>query len=119
MKRLIISDVKSLNMDGKSVGHYFSLSQNYLDLYSDYFDVKVAGGPIYHQQFQKKDYFPLPNDFIEGENWFKNKLRVLKNCRYLFKKTDSNDIIIIQQAGLSTVLLGIALYAKKNLTFVS
>lgn len=114
MKRLIISDVKSLSMDGKSVGHYFSLSQNYLDLYSDYFDVKVAGGPIYHQQFQKKDYFPLPNDFIEGENWFKNKLRVLKNCRYLFKKTDSNDIIIIQQAGLSTVLLGIALYAKKK-----
>lgn len=47
MKRLILADVKSLNIKGKSIGHYFTLAQNYIDLFGDYCQVKIAGGPIY------------------------------------------------------------------------
>lgn len=114
MKRLIIADVKSYNNKGKSTGHYFAVAQNYLDLYSDCCEVKVAGGPIFKTHFNDKDMFLLPYDFIPGENWLKSKWRVLKNCRYLFKHTLADDRIVIQQSGLSTAILGIALFAKKK-----
>ena len=39
MKRLIISDIRSYNNKGKSVGHYIAVAQNYIDLYNNYFDV--------------------------------------------------------------------------------
>lgn len=112
MRRLIIADVKSLNENGKSTGHYFSVAQNYLDLYGDYCEVKVAGGQIFKTHFSGKDVFLLPYDFLPSENWIKSKWRVLMNCKYLFKHTLSDDIIVIQQSGLSTAILGIALFAK-------
>ena len=114
MKRLVLADVKSQNDKGKSIGHYFSVAQNYLDLYSDCCQVKVAGGPMFKTRFNEKDIFQLPHDFIIGQNWLRNKWRVLMNCKYLFKHTSVNDIIVIQQSGLSTAILGIALFAKKK-----
>lgn len=114
MKRLIIADVKSKNNKGVSTGHYFAVAQNYIDLYSDCCDVKIAGGLIFKTHFNKKDLFLLPYEFIPSENWLKNKWRVLMNCRYLFKHISADDIVVIQQSGLSTALLGIALFAKKK-----
>ena len=114
MRRLLIADIKSYNNNGKSTGHYFAVAQNYLDLYNDYFDVKVVGGPIFRNKFKRKNYFPLPHDFIEGENWIRNKIRIFKNCRFLLKNICKDDIVVIQQSGLSTILLGIALFAKQN-----
>jgi len=114
MKRLIIADVKSYNNNGKSTGHYFAVAQNYQDLYSDYCEVKVAGGPIFKTKFDKKDLFLLPHDFIPNKNWLKSKWQVLMNCRYLFKHTLTEDKIVIQQSGLSTAILGIALFAKRK-----
>lgn len=114
MKRLIIADVKSNNNKGKSTGHYFAVAQNYLDLYSDCCEVKIAGGPIFKTHFDEKDMFLLPYDFIPSVNWLKSKWRVLKNCKYLFKNAQPDDIIVIQQSGLSTAIMGIALFAKKK-----
>lgn len=114
METLIIADVKSFNNNGKSPGHYFAVAQNYLDLYSDYCEVKIAGGPIFKTKFDKKDLFLLPHDFIPNENWLKRKWQVLMNCRYLFKHTLTENKIVIQHSGLSTAILGIALFAKKK-----
>lgn len=114
MKKLIIADVKSHNNNGKNTGHYFAVAQNYLELYSDYCKVEVAGGPIFKTHFNKQDVFVLPYDFISGRNWLKNKFRVLMNCRYLFKHAKADDIIVIQHSGASTTLLGIAFFSTKK-----
>lgn len=116
MKQLIIADVKSYNENGKSTGHYFSVAQNYLDLYSEYCDVKIAGGPIFKTHFSGKDVFLLPYDFIPSKNWIKNKWRVLMNCQNLFRRTSMEDIIVLQHSGASTTLLGIVLFANKKNT---
>lgn len=114
MKRLIIADVKSNNNHGKSTGHYFAVAQNYLDLYSDCCEVKVAGGSIFRQKFGEKDLLVLPHDSIAGQNWLKNKWRVLMNCRYLFRHTSPDDIIVMQHSGALTTLLGVALFASSK-----
>lgn len=114
MKRLIIADAKSYNNKGKTTGHYFAVAQNYLDLYGDYCEVKVAGGPIFKTHFNEKDIFLLPYDFIPSKSWLVSKWRVLKNCKYIFKNTLTDDVIVIQQSGLSTAIMGIALFAKKK-----
>jgi len=114
MKRLIIADVKSYNNNGKSTGHYFAVAQNYLDLYSDCCNVKIAGGPIFKTRFNEQDVMLLPYDFIPSENWLKNKWRVLMNCRYLFKHTGADDVVVLQHSGASTTLLGIAIFSSKR-----
>lgn len=114
MKRLLIADIKSYNNNGKSTGHYFAVAQNYLDLYSDCCEVKIAGGPIFTTHFNPKDIFLLPYDYMPNMNWLKSKWRVLMNCKYIFNNTRPDDIIVIQQSGLSTAILGIAMFAKKK-----
>ncbi len=114
MKRLIIADVKSKNINGESPGHYFAVAQNYVDLYSDYCKVEIAGGPIFKTHFNEKDMFVLPYDFTPNENWVKSKWRVLKNCKYLFENALPDDIIVIQQSGLSAAIMSVALFAKKK-----
>lgn len=114
MRRLLIADVKSYNNNGKSTGHYFAVAQNYLDLYKDCCEVKIAGGDIFKTHFDLKDIFLLPYDYIPSMNWLKSKWRVLMNCKYLFNNTKHDDIIVIQQSGLSTAILGIALFAKNK-----
>lgn len=114
MKQLIIADVRSLNDKGISLGHYFSVAQNYLDLYSGYCKVKIAGGPIFKTHFREQDIFLLPYDFIPKRNWLKSKWRILMNCKYLFKNSLPDDIIVIQQSALTTAIFGIALFASSR-----
>lgn len=114
MKRLIIADVKSINCNGKSVGHYFALAQNYLDLFGNVCQVIISGGPIYSSRFKANELMCLPYDFIFSKNWVMNKWQVLMNCKALFRKAQLDDVIVIQQAGLSTAILGIAMFAKRN-----
>ena len=113
-QRLILADVKSLNIDGHSIGHYFSLAHNYLDNYASIFDTKIGGGPIYKTQFTPEVLFALPYDSLEKGNSIKNKWHVLKNCYYLFHKTTPKDIIVLQHSGASTTFLGIALLGRKK-----
>ena len=43
--RLIVADVRSTSTDGIAAGHYFTVAQNYLDLFGAEMDVRIAGGP--------------------------------------------------------------------------
>lgn len=115
MKRLIIADAKSYSYNGKSIGHYFSVAQNYLELYSEVIITKVAGGPLYFSHFNNSEVFALPYNSISGESQLKNKWKTLMNCKYLFRNSTPQDIIVLQHSGASTTFLGIALFAKKNM----
>lgn len=112
-KRLIIADVKSHSRRGKSFGHYFTLAQNYIDLYGSDYEVKVAGGPVYLTKFSKEQVFELPYDSLAELPAWKQKWRTLMNCRYLFRHTDKNDIIVMQHSAAATFMIGIALFARK------
>lgn len=113
MKRIIIADVKSYNDKGQSRGHYFSVAQNYLDLYEKSYCIKIAGGPIFKTKFKNK-CIELPYDFISEGNIIINKWKHLMNCKYLFNNTSTEDVIIMQHSGIVTSLLGIVLFAKKR-----
>lgn len=114
MKRLIISDVKSVNNKGKSGGHYFSLAQDYIDLYSEACEVRVAGGPVYETRFGKERMFRLPYDSVAGLPEWKQKWLTLMNCRYLFRHTTEKDVIVMQHSAAATFMIGIALFAKRR-----
>lgn len=114
MKRLIITDIKSYSNNGKSTGHYYSVAQNYLDLYSDFCDVKIAGGQIYLSKFNNDNLIELPFNTSSQNSRLKNKYYVLKNAHILFKQTSLNDIIVMQQCGALTMFLAIALFANKR-----
>ena len=47
IKKIIIADICSMVIDGNAVGHYFTVAQNYLDLFKSACNVKIAGGPVY------------------------------------------------------------------------
>lgn len=113
-KHIILSDVKSVNDRGKCGGHYFSLAQNYIDLYSAECDVKVAGGPVYETRFKQEYLFRLPYDSVAGLPEWKQKWLTLKNCRYLFKHTTADDIIVMQHSAAATFMIGIALFARRR-----
>lgn len=114
MRNLFVADVKSYSREGKSFGHYFQVAQNYSELYSNHFEVFVAGGPIYKKKFFANRLFLLPCNYEEGKNFLTNKFNVLKNCFFLFRKTKKDDIIILQHSGASTTFLGIGLMATKR-----
>lgn len=52
--RLIVADVRSTSTDGIAAGHYFTVAQNYLDLFGAEMDVRIAGGPVYGDRFGDK-----------------------------------------------------------------
>ena len=114
MKRLILADLKSTNNNGKNTGHYFAVARNYLELYSDICHVVIAGGPIYKTVFTARQLLSLPYDSFVGKNPIINKLRALKNSRYLFRHVNEDDIIVLQHSGVVTTFAGIALFAKKK-----
>lgn len=114
MRKLIVADVKSYNKSGRLLGHYLPVAQNYMELYNSYCSVIIAGGQIFGKYFKKDSYMPLPYEFVDSNNWFRNKLHVLMNCKYLFCCVSYEDVIVIQQSGLLTAILGIALFAKKK-----
>lgn len=114
MRRLIIADVKSVNNNGKSSGHYFSLAENYLELFRDVADVKIGGGPIYKTRFKEEDLFTLPHDCKNGEPKWKQVWHTLLNCRYLYHHTNKDDIIVMQHSAAATFMIGIMLFARKK-----
>jgi hypothetical protein len=116
MKRLILADVKSVNNGG---GHYLSLAQNYLDLYSNSVKVMIAGGSIYERKIKRENLFLLPYENKSCYGKIKNVFNVLKNCKYLFQNTNEEDVVVVQQSALFTAFLGIVLFAcKKNNIYI-
>lgn len=109
MNRILLADIASHNYNGKSVGHYYAVAKNYMNLMS----CIVAGGPIYQYKFGKKNTYILPYDTKVEENVFKKKVKQLLNCRMLFNNTEG-DTVILQHAALATAIIGVALFKRKS-----
>lgn len=110
MSKLIIADICSINNKGKSVGHYFSVAQNYCEM----FDAKcmVAGGPIYAQKFLDRR-LALPFDHIECESPLIEKWHELRNCQMLFRLS-KGEIVVLQSVSLLTTYIAILLFYHKT-----
>lgn len=113
MKRLIIADIKSVNNNGKCTGHYFSVAQNYKDLFEKECKLLIAGGPIYQTQFKDDSLFKLPHSVCNKDSFFKKKWKVFKNFIFLLKNTTPDDVIVMQQSGAATMLLFLSILAKQ------
>lgn len=110
MRRLIIADIKSFNNYGVQTGHYFSVARNYQELFRCDIEVKIAGGPIYKTGFNEDELLLLPYDYQAGDSEIKNKLRVIKNYKFLINHTTPDDVIVIQMSGASTVFLAMGVF---------
>ena len=113
IKKIIIADICSMVIDGNAVGHYFTVAQNYLDLFKSACNVKIAGGPVYKDKFKEEDLLLLDYNAESNCSSIENKRRELCNLRKLFDLC-RDDVIIFQSSAVSTVYIGIALWAKKQ-----
>lgn len=114
MKRLIIADLKSNNNHGTCTGHYYSLAQNYIDLFQDCYQVLVASGPIYLKRFEQDRMMLLPFDYIAGHNRIRNLYRMLRNAYCLFKFSSNNDIVVVQDSQPYMILLSLIIAYRNN-----
>lgn len=112
MKNLYIADIKSRNINGTSQGHYFSIAENYCDIFKDSCNVFVTGGPVYSKKF--RNIFKLRYDTFESSSTLKNKLKIIRNMFDLFYGKRKNDIIVIQSSASATALLGIVLFKSRR-----
>ena len=113
IKKIIIADICSMVIDGNAVGHYFTVAQNYLDLFKSACNVKIAGGPVYKDKFKEEDLLLLDYNAESSCSSIENKRRELCNLRQLFDLC-KDDVIIFQSSAVSTVYIGIVLWAKKQ-----
>lgn len=110
MNRLVIADIKSVILNGKSTGHYFAVAENYVELFRNRVEIKIAGGPVFEQIFSKEDLIFLPYSINIGkDNKLVEKTHELINCKRLFKNCEG-DTIVLQQSSVITSFLGILLY---------
>lgn len=111
-KKIIIADILSNTIDGKSTGHYFALARNYLEIFGN--DCLVAGGPVYKDAFPEDKLYVLPNNNMDGSGRLKLRLRTFANARKLFKEAKGNIIVLQQCTTITTFLCIILFYRKKN-----
>ena len=111
MKDIYIVDIKSANIDGRSEGHYFSVADNYTNIFSKNAKVYVAGGPIYKKHFS--NYYALPYDSNSMKGKLRNKVVVFKNAINALRKIKGH-IIIFQCSAVSTVCLALTLFRPKS-----
>ena len=76
-KRIIVADICSMVIDGNAVGHYFTVAQNYLDLFKSACNVKIAGGPVYKDKFKEEDLLWLDYNAESNCSSIENKRREL------------------------------------------
>lgn len=83
--RLIVADVRSTSTDGIAAGHYFTVAQNYLDLFGAEMDVRIAGGPVYGDRFGNK-LIRLPHDYIVAVRRCATNAPCSRTCARCFGK---------------------------------
>ena len=113
MNRIVIADICSLCDGDQSTGHYFAVAQNYVDMFDEVADVKVAGGPIYNRRFSA-NIILLPYNHDAGETKWLEKWHELMNCRALCKNIGNDDVLIMQSVALVTAIVGILLFLRKS-----
>ena len=112
MKTLYIADVRSMNNNGTSLGHYFPVADNYYNMFKESCKVLIAGGPVYKTKFN--NIYSLSYDTYENKSTFINKIKILKNIIDLFKNKNKNDIIILQSSAVATALIGIIFFKQSK-----
>lgn len=110
MARLVIADIRSMNTDGKAVGHYFTVAENFVDMFKNCCEISVAGGPLYKQKFGNK-LIHLKYDSFEQSSAIKNKIHIFQNMQQLFEEC-ADDVIVLQCSAVVTAYMGIAFYKK-------
>lgn len=114
MRRILIADIKSNNIEGKSPGHYFTVAQNYVDMFSEKCESVIVGGPIY-KKFQNS--LLLKYDTDPNDNALKQKRKILANSFELFALADK-DIVVIQSNALVTLYVALLFSGKENNLFL-
>lgn len=113
MNRLIIADIKSPSLHGISTGHYFAVANNYLEMFGKEIKTLIAGSPVYKEKFGDS-LLPLPyNTKLQEESIWKSKQKYLLNARHLFKE-GKGGIIVLQQGGVATSFIAIALFYHRQ-----
>lgn len=116
MKDVIIADIRTHASLGRVSGHFIPLAKNYVELFKDICDVKVAGGPAYLQSFKMERMVSLPYN-INGTS-LRDKLHTFINCWVLFREGRGKNIIL-QQSSVATAYLALAmLYRRKSRVFI-
>ena len=114
MKRLIIADILNNNVNGKCVGHYFAVADNYMKIFKGLCDIHVAGGPIYCGRYNENILIKLPYDYISGSSILLKPIRSIINCWSLIRQLKREDIVVMQQSADLAMIIGLALFGKKR-----
>lgn len=113
--KIIIADINSWNVNGRSNGHYIPVAKNYQEVFAAKGrHVVIAGGPVFAKYFKDEDLIRLPYDVGPCDNGFVRKFRNLINAKALFRQAKSDDVIIFQASATAAVYASIALFAKKG-----
>ena len=119
MKRIYIADIQSIcNTKNQCVGHWFALAKNYIELFKEKYDVVVAGGPVYREEFGKYSYLSLPKNVSDGMGCLSRFLAFYRNTRNLFNQAKGQVIVFQYGSPFSThisILLG---YKKSNVYLI-
>lgn len=118
MKKLIIADIHSNNVNGICSGHYIPLAKMYCQLFRGKADIRVASGPIYQKDFRAEEMIALPYDMVWNKSYIMNRTKAMLNAYKLFH-SNSNCTIVLQDGKPMTNHLGIALFHwRKNKLFL-
>lgn len=112
MRRVIIADAKSFSRNGKSTGHYFTVADNFLEVFYDKCKVIVAGGPLYKGRYE--EMIELPYDTTPQSPSLVNKARVVMNLFSLFKQLKEDDVLVLQNNAVATTFFALSFYRGKN-----
>lgn len=110
MNRIVIADLRSTESNGTTMGHYFAVADNYIDLLGKSRTVP-AGGPLYAKKYA--EYVELPYNTTKQDHPLKRWAKVLINAKALFTKC-KDDTVVLQCSAVAASYLGIFLFKKKN-----
>lgn len=120
MKKLLIIDPLSLHdKNDIIIGHSMQLTKNYFQLFSEYFEVKVAGKFEYEQQFQKS-FVKLPFSLRFGNanflsrvlDKFKIAINIIRALHY------ESDYYILYPCSYISLLISLPFLPKKKLFII-
>lgn len=110
-KTVYIADIRSNVINGKSTGHFIPVARMYKEILQNDCNLKIAGGPIYNNYFDKESLFQLPYNISNTR--LKDKILSMKNCIELFKQA-KGETIVLQHSSAITSFLGIFLFYHKK-----
>lgn len=122
MKKLLIIDPLNLHNDkGNIIGHTMQLSKDYFDLFSDYFEVTVAGKYEYEYNSKFKDSFiKLPFGIKFGKKgFFSRAIDKFKISFNIVKALNNNfDYYILHSCSKLSLFLSLPFLPKKKLFII-